>query len=124
YYYARISLREAGGRVHFESKRLHPGDRPAHFTASYRPTGERLEADPASLAAFLTERYRYFTQDASERLRVAEVDHERWPLYAAAADVDVNTLFTANGFARPDGDPVLHYSPGVDVVATGSRRWG
>jgi hypothetical protein len=124
YHYARISVRGVNDRVHFDSKRLQPGDRPAHFTTSYRPVEERFGADPGSRAHFLTERYRYFTQDPSERIRVAELDHDRWPLYHAVADVDVNTLFTAAGFAEPDTEPVLYYSPGVDAVVTGSRRWG
>jgi len=124
YYYARISLQGVSGRVHFESKRLHPGERPAHFTATYGPVGDRLDVEAGSRAEFLTARYRYFTQDPNERVRVADIEHERWPLYEAEADIDVNTLFTADGFAHPGGDPVLHYSPGVDVTATGSRRWG
>jgi len=35
----------------------------------------------------------------------------------------VNTLFEANGFDYPGGDPVLLFSPGTDVTTTRSQRW-
>lgn len=124
YYYARTGLRREGGRVAFESRRLHPGDRPARLSASYRPTGERFEADPGSLAEFLTERRRLYTQAQDGTIRYTDVAHERWPLYPATVSVRENTLFEANGFDRPDGEPVCYYSPGVDVVTTRSKRWG
>ena len=43
YYYARISLDWADGRVQFESTRRHPGSRPAHYEGSYWPIDEPFE---------------------------------------------------------------------------------
>lgn len=123
YYYARIDLRREDGRVAFSSRRLHPGARPATFSTSYWPTGEPFEADPGSLAEFLTERRRLYTQSPSGALRYTDVSHDRWTLYPAAASTTKNTLFEANGFDHPDAEPVLYYSPGVDVVTTRNKRW-
>ena len=90
--------------------------------ASYGPAGGRFEAEPGSLEHFLAERYRYYTTGPLGGVRYARVRHAPWPLYPAAYRAEVETLFEANGFDRPPGEPVCHYSPGVDTVASGSRR--
>lgn len=123
YYFARGHIREDDGLVDFVSRRLHPGDRPANYAATYRPSGEAFVAEPGSLAEFLTERRRLYTQSPGGTLRYTDVEHDRWTLYPAEATVRENTLFEANGFAHPESDPTLYYSPGVDVVATRSKRW-
>ncbi|MFB6165007.1 MAG: YqjF family protein [Haloarculaceae archaeon] len=122
YFYARASLETDGDRVRFESRRRHPGARSAHFAATYGPTGDRLAVEPDSLPAFLTERYRYFTESPTGDLRYARVDHEPWPLFAATVSIEANTLFAADGVAHPAGEPVCYYSPGVTTVASRSLR--
>jgi uncharacterized protein YqjF (DUF2071 family) len=133
YYYARIDHRadsggrradghRADGRVRFASRRRHPGARPARFVASYEPAGPRLDAGPGSLAAFLTERYRFYTEAPDGTVRYAAVEHDRWPLYPADAAITDNILFRANGFADPPGAPVCYYSPALDITASPSRR--
>jgi len=122
YYYARISLDASGDRVRFESDRRHPGARPVRFAGTYGPVGDCLDAEPDSLAAFLTDRDRYFTETPSGSLRYARIDHGPWPLYEAAVAIEENTLFEADGFAHPETDPVHYYSPGVTPIASGSRR--
>ncbi|WP_227132645.1 YqjF family protein [Halorubellus salinus] len=134
YYRANISLDEAdGGGVHFASRRTHPGARPVNFDATYRPTSEpaaglggdpedALDARPGTLAEFLTERYRYYTETPGGELRSAGIQHPRWPLATVEVDVRENQVFEANGFPVPDREGPHYYSPGVDVTATGSRR--
>ena len=122
YYYARISLEVSDGAVRFSSRRRHPGARPARYKGTYRSDGESMRAADDPLAAFLLERYRFYTRAQDGSLRYADIDHEPWTLYPAEADVETNTLFSANGFTRPDGDPVRYYSPGLDVVASRSKR--
>lgn len=121
YYYARGHFRWTDGRVDVASRRRQPGDRPAVFEASYRPTGEPFVADPDSLAAFLTERRRLYTQAPDGTLHYTDVRHERWTLHPAEVAVEENSLFEANGLPAPDSEPELYYSPGVDAVATRSR---
>ena len=123
YYYARIDHGVDGGRVRFESRRRHPGARPAGYAVEYGPTGDPFEADPGSLAEFLTERRRLYTQGTDGAVRHTDVEHDRWTLYPATASAGENTLFTADGFDHPGGEPVCYYSPGVDVVTGPSRRW-
>ena len=122
YYYARISLAWSEGRVRFRSRRLHPGDRPAHYEASYWPTGEPFAAPDDPFGNFLVERYRFYTQAPDGSIRYTDVDHEPWTLYPAAAEVETNTLLKSHGFAEPEAEPVYYYSPGLDVVASTSKR--
>jgi len=122
YYYARVSLERTDGRIRFSSRRRHPGARPVRYEATYRPTGGPFSAPDDSLGAFLVERYRFYTQAQDGTMRYTDVDHEPWTLYPARADVEANTLLSAHGFATPDADPVYYYSPGLDVVASRSKR--
>ncbi|WP_224447647.1 YqjF family protein [Haloprofundus salilacus] len=122
YYYARISLELDDDCVRFRSRRLHPGDRPAHYRATYRPTGEPFSSADDPLAEFLVERYRFYTEAPDGTVRYTDVDHDSWTLYPADATVETETLFRANGFARPEGEPIRYYSPGLDVVASPSAR--
>lgn len=122
YYYARISLETSDGVVCFGSRRRHPGARPARYEATYQPAGESMSAPEDTLTEFLLERYRFYTQAPDGTLRYADIEHEPWTVYPAVVDVETNTLFSANGFTRPDTDPVRYYSPGIDVVASRSKR--
>jgi uncharacterized protein YqjF (DUF2071 family) len=123
YYYARIRADAVGDRIWFDSRRRHPGARPAVYTASYGPDGVSFPAPEDDLARFLVERYRYYTQAPDGTVRYADVDHDPWTLVRATADVERNSLFEANGFEAPAGRPVRYYSADLAVTATASRRW-
>lgn len=123
YYYARVRLQWQNGRVNVSSRRRHPGGRPASFRATYWPTGKPFTPEPGSRAAFLTERRRVYTQSSDGSIRYTDVDHPPWTLYPAEVTVEANTLFEANGFEKPDADPVYQYCPGVDVTTTRSKPW-
>ncbi|PSQ18130.1 hypothetical protein BRD00_05775 [Halobacteriales archaeon QS_8_69_26] len=122
YYYARISLEWTGEAVEFASRRLHPGDRPARYEATYRPAGEPFDSSEDPLARFLVERYRFYTEAQDGSVRYTDVKHQPWTLYPAEADVLTNTILSANGFEEPAADPVYYCSPGLDVVASRSKR--
>lgn len=123
YYYARISMDVADGRIRFRSRRRHPGERPVNYAATYEPAGDAFESSAAPLAEFLTERYRFYTQAADGSLRYADVSHDPWTLYPAEMRVAENSLFEANGLDHPEATPTCYYSPGVDVTASRSKRW-
>ena len=122
YYYADMEY-EAGSPTSFRSRRRTPGARPLHFEGRYWPDGDAYRPDPGTVEHFLVERYRYYTEDQRGRLRYADIDHDPWTLRPGAWEVSENTIFAANGFARPDSDPVLSYSHGVSVSATASQHW-
>jgi uncharacterized protein YqjF (DUF2071 family) len=45
----------------------------------------------------------------------ARAEHQPWPLHRAEALTVDDSLTTAAGLPAPDGAPLVHYSPGVDV---------
>lgn len=122
YYYADVDLTAERGRIRFTCRRRHPGARPVRFSATYEPTGGQHTVESDSLDRFLAERYCYYTEAPNGDLRYADIDHDPWPLYDAAVEIEPDTLFRANGFATPDTDPVHFYSPGVDTIASESKR--
>jgi hypothetical protein len=119
YYRARIDLSRDDGAVTVRSGRVHGGSPPATLDVTYRSAGgEATPADPGSLAAFLTEHYRFYLPGD----RVGTIAHDPWRLTRAEADLRRESLFAAAGLERPDADPVCHYSPGSEVTAGGVER--
>jgi uncharacterized protein len=100
------------GRLRYESTRR--GGRRAALRVVYRPIGDVIDADPGSLAHFLTERYCLYTEDAG-RLKRAEIHHEPWPLQPAEAEIEETTM-PPSGIELPDEAPLLHFSARQDVV--------
>jgi len=122
YYRAEMRVENEAAGIRFRSRRTHRGVRSAQFDATYQPTGEAERVGAGSLDAFLTERYRFYTESDSGRLYRGEIDHPPWKLGDAALTVRENTLFEANSFDRPSGEPRVRYSPGLDVTAGRIRR--
>lgn len=123
YYNATVEMDVADGRIAFSSERRHPTAPAARFAGTYEPVGESFTPDPDSLAAFLTERYRYYTTGRRDELRYADIAHDRWSLRPATVALETNTLFEANGFEPPETTPICYYSEGVDIVSSRNRRW-
>lgn len=69
---------------------------------------------PTELDGWLTGRWRAWTTIAG-RLAMAAVEHEPWSLHEATTMHLEESLLEAAGLPKPDGDPVVHYSPGVEV---------
>lgn len=120
YYRADMRVSRDGDEVTLTHQRTHRNATPAHFDATYRPTGDVFVPDPGTLEAFLVENYRFYTQ--GRRLYRGDIRHDPWPLQEATADIRANTLFEANGFERPEGDPLVHYAKRADVTADRIRR--
>lgn len=122
YYRAEMTVKRSGDGFRFRSDRTHEGVPEMAFDGVVEPTGTPAEQPPDSLAAFLTERYRFYAASDGGQLYAGTVEHPRWRLQPATLTAERNDLFTANGFKHPDGDPLVHYSPGTDVDAGRIRR--
>ncbi|ACV48810.1 MULTISPECIES: YqjF family protein [Halomicrobium] len=117
YYRARMTAHRHGSRTRLQSVRTHPDAPDVRFRASFEPTGLPEPARDDSLAAFLTERYRFYVADDRGRIYFADIDHPPWDLQPATVTFDRNDLFAASGFDAPDSERVVHFSPGLDVTA-------
>jgi uncharacterized protein YqjF (DUF2071 family) len=114
YFRAAMRAERQGEWLAYESRRRDSRGETAAFRARYRPSGERIDVAPDSLAHFLTERYCLYTTDEG-RLKRAEIHHRPWPLQPAEAEIEENTMPPA-GVELLDEDPLLHFSARQDVA--------
>jgi uncharacterized protein YqjF (DUF2071 family) len=108
YFRADISVRRRGDELLYDCSR----DDGKAFSASYGPVGDASPPEPGSLEDFLTERYCLYAEHEG-RLYRADIHHRPWPLQAARAQIDLNTM---PPLKLSDNDPLLHYSARQDVV--------
>ena len=120
YYTARMDVSRTDGAVRFSSERTHRGAPTATFDTTYEPSGDPFTPEPGSLAAFLVENYRFYAH--GNRLYCGEIGHDPWTIRPADVEIRTNTLFEANGFDRPEGDPIVHAADPIDVTADRIRR--
>jgi len=114
YFWSSMRLSRNGRDVSYHCRRRIPGPRGAVSEVRIR-IGEPYE--PAGLGDrdhFLTARWRLYSVFAGRQLS-ARAEHQPWPLYRAEALAVTDGLIPAAGLPAPAGDPLVHYSPGVDV---------
>jgi hypothetical protein len=121
YFWSDMSVSTEGGRRRYRCRRRWPSADEVRCDADVALGATPAAAEGDELAHFLTARYRLFTVVAG-RLAAAETEHPPWPLQdARLIGLDQNVLQAA-GLPAPDGDPILHASPGV-AVRVGMWRW-
>ncbi len=116
YHRARITVERRGERILYESRRAGRGASPAEFAGAYGPSGEVFRARPGSLEYWLTERYCLYALDRRGRLCRGEIHHAPWPLQAAEAEIERNTMAAARGIRLPDTAPLLHSAKRLTAV--------
>ena len=118
YYSAAMDVVAQGDAVRYVSRRGDGVDaNTAEFTATYRATGPVFNAQPGTLDYFLTERYCLYTVADAFELRRLEIHHPPWPLQAAEATIERNTMADAAGIRLPSMAPRLHFARRQDMVA-------
>lgn len=117
YHWAAMSV-EAGERVRYRSRRR---DRPpARADIEVVPGAPYAATELTTFDHYLTGRWRaYGTLPGF--VTVTAVEHQPWPLHRAELGRLDQSLTTAAGLPEPVGQPVLHYSPGVDVRLAAPR---
>jgi len=114
YHRASMRLDIEGDRVHYESRRLFPGPKPAEFEARYR-IGESIgSAKPGTLEHFFAERYILYAR-TGEGLSIGRVHHVPYPLHRAELSSWRDGTVAAAGLPAVKDEPLALYSPGVDV---------
>ncbi len=107
-----------------EARRLvpHRGATYAAFEGRYRPAGEFFEAQPGTLAHFLTERYCLYSAASEGRIYRGEIHHPPWLLQPAEAQFSRNSMAEAAGLILPAEPPLLHFAKRQDMVAWAPDR--
>jgi uncharacterized protein len=108
YFRADITVRRRGAEIVYDCSR---GGGKA-FSATYRPSGGAVAAEPGSLEHFLTERYCLYAEHEG-RIHRAEIHHRPWPLQPAEARIELDTM---PPLKVADDDPLVHFSARQDVV--------
>ena len=109
YFWAAMRIERPPGCVRYSSRR-----RGAHLDIQVR-AGSRISA-PTLLEHFLTARWRLFAERRG-RILQCKVQHQPWPLFTAEVVTIDQDLVQASGLPAPDGAPLAHFSPNVDVLA-------
>jgi len=110
YAWSRMRVQVTGPRVLYKSRRRWPDQ-----TASTRIEVEHgRPIENGELEVFLTARFRLYSFIGG-RLTYTRVEHPPWPLHAAQVIHLEQTLTRAAGLPEPDGEPTVHFSPGVTV---------
>lgn len=112
YMWSRMRVEADARRAEYESARRWPDRRGMTRIAVER--GESISA--GELETFLTARFRLYSLRRG-RLIFAQVQHAPWPLESARLVTLEQTLTDTLGLPRPEGVPLVHFSPGVEVQA-------
>jgi uncharacterized protein YqjF (DUF2071 family) len=125
YFWSSMRLGEHGSRVTYLSRRRGPGP---HSVTSGATSRVRIAIGapiaPAAVSErehFLTARWMLFSVTRGRPVS-ARACHQPWPLYRGTAEVVDDGLITAAGLPAPQGAPLVHYSPGVDVAISRPER--
>jgi len=118
YHRADIQVQQQDGAIEYECQRRNA---PERFRGSYRASAPPIEPRPETLEFFLTERYCLYCQNSSGVVFRADVHHRPWPLQTADATIEMNTMTEALEIPL-QGQPLLHYSAGVDAVVWPPRK--
>ncbi len=119
YYRAQMALTEDGRGFQYSSSRPL-----AELTASYAPTSEPYLAARGSLEHWLTERYCLYAAAPDGSLWRSEVQHHPWPLQAARATFDRNSMLEFHGITLSEPPALLHFAKRLDVVIWSAERAG
>ena len=74
-----------------------------------------------ALVTSLTGRWSTFTPHLGRLWRVP-VEHPPWPLHRARLDRLSTSMLADAGLPSPEGEPLVHWSPGVDARVGAPRR--
>jgi uncharacterized protein len=115
YFWSSMRIGQRGDQVAYLCRRRWPGPRPATSRLRIAVGPPAAPADVTPLEHFLTARWTLFSVTGS-RLVSARACHQPWPLHRAQALLVDDHLLTAAGLPAADGEPLVHYSSGVDVA--------
>jgi hypothetical protein len=116
YFWSSMRLAERGQEIAYLSRRRWPGPRSAVSRVRIGIDAAIAPADVTELEHFLTARWMLFSVTGRRPLVSARACHQPWPLHRAHAEVLDDHLLTAAGLPVAEGEPLVHYSPGVDVA--------
>jgi hypothetical protein len=114
YFWSHVELDRQGTSIRYECRRRWPGPRGTRSLAHVEIGDAYTAAELTELDHFLTARWSLFSAPRSG-LRHARAFHDPWPLYKGKVIELHDELIEAAGLPAPSGEPLVHYSPSVEV---------
>jgi uncharacterized protein len=114
YFWSDMDITGTGDSLTYRCRRRLPGRRGAASEAEISIGARYGDDEVSERDHFLTARWILFSVSGS-RYRLARACHDPWPLHWAQVRGLDDRLIAAAGLPPPEGEPLAHYSPGVDV---------
>lgn len=114
YYWSSMGISQVGPVMTYRSTRRWPQPAPVASQVAVEVGAPFGPDELGDLDHWLTARWRLYSSEPSG-LRTAKAWHAPWPLHKANLLHLDDELITAAGLPAPVGDPLLHWSPGVEV---------
>jgi uncharacterized protein len=112
YVWASMSIERRDDVVAYRGRRLLPPG--ASHEIEVETGRPYAEPELGNLDLFVTAQWILFTK-YGPRLAAVPVEHPPWPLRRAELrTLRIEGVFESAGLPPPEGDPLVHYSPGVD----------
>ncbi len=121
YFWSEMTVESVGEVFTYTARRRWPGPRGAVSQVEIE-VGEQYRAEELDdFDHYLTARWTLFGT-WGRRLLLARAEHLRWALHRARVREWRDDLVPATGLPEPEGEPIVHWSPGVDV-SVGFPHW-
>jgi uncharacterized protein len=115
YFWSAMRITGPGDEISYRCRRRFGGPLAPASDVRVRVGEPYADGEPGERDHFLTARWILFSVSGNRR-RFARACHDPWPLHHAEALGVQDGLIAAAGLPAPDGPPLVHYSPGVDVT--------
>ena len=123
YMWSQMAVERDGSTIRYRSRRRWPGPTPAPSLITVEVGPALRPQELGEFDHYLTARWQLYTT-LGPLLARSTVEHEPWPLYRAVVRELETDLVTAAGLPAPEGEPVVHWSPGVRTRISGLRPIG
>jgi len=107
-----MAVARDGPMVRYRSRRRWPGPTPAVSRITVEVGAPLQPQELGELDHYLTARWQLYTTLGPVLAR-SNVQHEPWPLHRATVRELEENLVAVAGLPAPQGEPVVHWSPGV-----------
>jgi uncharacterized protein YqjF (DUF2071 family) len=123
YFWSDMTITGTGDSLTYRCRRRLPGPRGATSEAEISIGARYRDDEVSERDHFLTARWVLFSVSGG-RYRLARACHDPWPLHRARVRRFDDRLIAAAGLPPPSGEPLAHYSPGVNVRIGRPERGG
>jgi uncharacterized protein YqjF (DUF2071 family) len=123
YFWSTMSIKHRDATVRYSCERRWPGPRGARSRVGIEIGAPYATDELSDLDHFLTARWTLYSAPRSG-LRHARAFHDPWPLHRGRVLELDDGLVVAAGLPAPTEDPIVHYSPAVEVRIGWPKRIG